>query len=59
MLAMGNGEITTGGYGPDFLNDWIRKRKKNRDIITDSAGYLAFSEPYVQSLHARLKELEG
>lgn len=54
MLAFGDGDVTTGGYAPDFVKDWFDKRRADGDIIADSRGKLAFSKQFVKAFKGRL-----
>lgn len=58
MIAFGDGELTTGGYAPDFIKDWFGKRKADGDIVPTSAGNLAFREPFLKAFTARLGEFQ-
>ena len=37
MIA-GDGDLTTGGYAPDFIKDWLDKRRSDGDIIASAAA---------------------
>jgi hypothetical protein len=56
MIAFGDGEVSTGGYTPDFVNDWLAKRRADGDIVADAAGRLAFNKSFVKALEKRLGE---
>ena len=55
MIAFGDGEFTTGGYGPDFVKDWITKRLKQGEIIKGPSGELVFSEKFLNEFHRTIK----
>ncbi|MCP5499818.1 MAG: SMI1/KNR4 family protein [Leptospiraceae bacterium] len=46
MLAFGDGEISTGGYAPGFVENWFDKRLKDGSIIEEDSGKLQFSVEY-------------
>lgn len=58
MLAFGDGEVTTGGYAPGFVEDWLNKRRADRAIVVDPNGNLHFSESYMKKFKDRLKEFQ-
>jgi hypothetical protein len=58
MIAFGDGQVTTGGYAPEFIKDWLRKRRKDRDIIATPAGKLAFSKVFLKGLTTRLRDFQ-
>jgi len=49
MIALGGGEFTTGGYGPDFVESWITQHLSKGEIITTPEGTLAFSDEFLQA----------
>jgi hypothetical protein len=56
MIALCGGEFTTGGYAPEFITDWLEKRRSAGDIVTNSAGRLTLSKEFAKTLKARCKE---
>lgn len=58
MIAFGDGELTTGGYGPDFIKDWLNQRQSNGDIIANRAGELSFSKRFLKTFTSRLREFQ-
>lgn len=53
LLAFGDGEITTGGYAPDFLTDWLRDRRAAGQII-EHDGTLRLSDAHAARVHREL-----
>jgi SMI1-KNR4 cell-wall len=58
MIAMGDGELTTGGYAPNFVKDWFGKRRAAGDIVATRARGLAFSQSFLKTFRARLREFQ-
>jgi hypothetical protein len=56
MIALCGGEFTTGGYAPEFITEWLDKRRSDGDIVTGSAGRLTLSKAFTKTLKARCKE---
>jgi hypothetical protein len=54
MIVFGDGEVTTGGYAPGFIKDWLDKRRADGDIVADAAGRLRFTGSFVEALKAKL-----
>jgi hypothetical protein len=52
IMAMA-GEFSTGGYAPDFVQDWMAERLKQQAIVPSAQG-LVFSEAYTNALHQHL-----
>lgn len=57
MVAMGNNEISTGGYA-DFFLDWFDDRIKSKHISKKLFGGLAFKDEYKQQLFEEIKKYE-
>ncbi len=57
MVAMGNNEITTGGYA-NFFEDWFEDRIKTKDIVKDLLSGYQFSENYKVHLADQIKQYE-
>lgn len=57
MVAMGNNEISTGGYASFFL-DWFDERLNSGQIIKSAFGILTFSDEYKQQLFKDIKKYE-
>jgi hypothetical protein len=55
MIAFGDGELTTGGYGPGFIEEWFENRRTSRDIIA-RGGRLTFSKRFLKAFQERLSE---
>lgn len=57
MVAIGNKEISTGGYASFFL-DWFDQRIHASQIIKKQSGGLLFSDHYKKQLFEHIKEYE-
>ena len=57
MVAMGNNEITTGGYA-NFFEDWFDERVRTKNITKKFFGSYEFSAGYKQSLLEQIKKYE-
>lgn len=58
MIALGDGEFSTGGYAPDFIQDWITNRISQGKVVTNSSGSLVFSNDFLQELKHKLRAFE-
>ena len=58
MIAFGNKDITTGGYGPGFIDDWLKKRLSKNEIINGLFSGLRFSREHEKMLFRRIKKFE-
>ena len=54
MMTFGDGEVTTGGYAPDFIPNWLTKRRAVGDTVADAAGRLGFSKSFAKGFWKRL-----
>lgn len=57
MIAIGNNEITTGGYATFFL-DWFDDKIGSKQISKKLFGGLTFTESYKQQLIDKIKKYE-
>jgi SMI1-KNR4 cell-wall len=58
MIVFTFGEtFGTGGYSPDFVEDWLKHRSKNKQIVESKNG-LVFSEAYRLALLQSMKQYE-
>ena len=57
LLAFGDGEITTRGYAPGFIEDWMKARLAKAEIV-ERNGKLALSETHRQSVAEQLARFE-
>jgi hypothetical protein len=57
MVAMGNNEISTGGYA-DFFGEWFDVRVKNKQITKGLFGGFEFTADYKEQLFAEVKRYE-
>lgn len=57
MVALGNNEITTGGYA-DFFLDWFDQKINSKQIIKKLFGGLTFSDSYKQQFFEHIKKYE-
>jgi hypothetical protein len=48
-----DGEFSTGGYAPDFVEDWLKQRIKNKEIIQTNVN-CRYSDPYKEGLLNRI-----
>jgi hypothetical protein len=55
MIAMGNNEITTGGYA-NFFEDWFDERLKSNKITKKIFGGLKFTDGFKRQLFDRIKK---
>jgi len=55
MIAFGDGEITTKGYGPSFVEEWLCNRIKAGLISKDAMSVLHLTGKFKDSLFAALK----
>jgi hypothetical protein len=58
LLAFGDGEITTGGYAPAFVIDWLKARRAGAQIVERQGRWL-LSEEYQKDVRQRLGVVEG
>ena len=58
MIAFGDGEFSTGGYAPGFVEDWINERISAREIVKSSSGSLKLSDEFVQDFMRRIAAYE-
>lgn len=54
LLAFGDGAVSTGGYAPQFLVDWMKARRAAGDIV-ERAGRLTLSEAQARVVKERLE----
>jgi SMI1-KNR4 cell-wall len=57
MVALGNNEISTGGYA-SFFEDWFDEKIKNNEITKSHSNALQFTEQYKQQLFLEIKRYE-
>ena len=58
MIAFGGSDFSTGGYGPDFVKNWINNRLKQGEIVTGQSSGLVFSDEFLSVFHQRLRAVE-
>ncbi len=46
MVAFGDGEFTTRGYAPGFVENWLTERLSQGEIVAASTGSLEFSDKF-------------
>jgi hypothetical protein len=56
IIALADGEFSTGGYAPGFIEDWFDKRLAEGKIVADSSGHLAFTEAAEHTLRQQLPQ---
>jgi hypothetical protein len=57
MVAMGNNEISTGGYA-NFFEDWFDEKIRNKEITKGLFSGLHFTGAYKQQLFDKVKQYE-
>lgn len=55
MVAMGNNEISTGGYA-DYFSDWYDLRIKNKEIKSGIFSSLKFTDDYKAALFEQIEK---
>ena len=58
MIAFGDREISTNGYAPDFISDWLNERVSNKKISKKLFKGLKFTTEYENKLLEKIKEFE-
>ncbi|MBN2287337.1 MAG: hypothetical protein JXI43_12875, partial [Tissierellales bacterium] len=56
IIAFGNGEFSTGGYGPSFVENWLKKRISHNQISEKPSRGLIFSKDFENEFMIKLKE---
>jgi hypothetical protein len=56
LLAFGDGDISTGGYAPGFVADWMNARLASAAFV-ERAGTLAVSDAHCAAVDAQLAAL--
>jgi hypothetical protein len=56
LLAFGDGEISTGGYAPGFVADWLSERLAS-GAIENRKGKLVVSAAHLDAMRAKLSKL--
>jgi hypothetical protein len=54
IIALADGDFSTSGYAPDFIEDWFENRRTAGQLVVDQAGVFTFSEAYERTLRQRL-----
>jgi hypothetical protein len=54
IIALADGEFSTRGYAPGFIEDWFKLRRDEGRIITSPTRTLLFSEAYERDLRTQL-----
>jgi hypothetical protein len=57
MVAMGNNEISTGGYA-NFFVDWFDEKIRNKEISKGLFSGLQFTEKYKKQLFSKIRQYE-
>ncbi len=57
MVALGNNEISTGGYA-DFFEDWFDIRVENKQITKGSSGGFEFTEDHRKQIFEEISRYE-
>jgi hypothetical protein len=58
MIALGDGELTTGGYAPSFIEGWLAKRLAQGEIIATPEGELTFNKSFFEAVTAKIREFQ-
>jgi hypothetical protein len=58
MLVFGDGEVITNGYGPAFIEDWLKQRRASGNILVTPSGGLRCSPEFRQAIRARAREYQ-
>jgi hypothetical protein len=58
LIAFGDGEFTTGGYAPGFIEDWISNRISQGKIAKNSRNSLEFRSDFIQKLKEAIHAFE-
>ncbi|MGE0790589.1 MAG: SMI1/KNR4 family protein [Sandaracinaceae bacterium] len=53
LIALGDGEVTTGGYAPGFIAKWMETRRGNDEIV-ERDGRLTLSDGHRRSVAEQL-----
>ena len=53
LIALGDGEVSTGGYAPQFLADWMKARVAGAAILDRGQG-LTLSEEHREAMRGQL-----
>ena len=56
LIAFGDGQFSTGGYAPGFVEDWLKTRFSENHITKNRSGGLEFSDAYARALKLRLQQ---
>lgn len=56
LMALSDGDLTTGGYAPDFVSDWLKARIGNQEIEQLPNGTLTFSNGFRQEFFDRIAQ---
>jgi hypothetical protein len=54
IIALADGEFSTSGYTPDFIEEWFENRRAAGQIVVAPTGVFTFNEPYEHALRQRL-----
>jgi len=54
LLVFGDGAFSTGGYGPQFVENWFDARRESGDIVDAPGAGLRFSEGAIARLENEL-----
>lgn len=58
MIVMNDEGISTGGYAPDFVKDWLEERISKKQITKKISNGYAFNKEYEQKVLEQVKKLE-
>jgi len=58
MIAFGDGEFSTRGYAPGFIQNWITKRLTQGKIVKARSGELVFSMEFLHEFKQKLRDFE-
>lgn len=58
IIALADGEFSTSGYAPGFIEDWFEDRQAGGQLVVSSANGFAFSEGYERDLRHKLLQYQ-
>jgi hypothetical protein len=54
MIAFSDGSISTKGYGPGFVEDWLAQKISTKQIVKDPSGRFEFNHDCIKDLLVKL-----
>jgi SMI1-KNR4 cell-wall len=56
MIALGNNEISTGGYAPAFVEGWFNEKLKSKDITKELLSGYKMTDNYKRKILDQIKQ---